>query len=114
MPQALYFEIMLEPHLKHSGVATGRRILFLAEVPLNTAREASETPDDDRAVYEAAERLAGNLTCSAMTGEGHQLGEDEMLVSFHSLPRMSDDLKERHPDAEKDGVRVWLIGARPE
>jgi hypothetical protein len=27
---------------------------------------------------------------------------------------MSNDLKERHPDAEKDGVRVWLIGARPE
>jgi hypothetical protein len=49
-----------------------------------------------------------------MTGESHQLGEDDMRVSFHSLPRMSDDLKERHPDAEKDGVRVWLIGARPE
>jgi hypothetical protein len=49
-----------------------------------------------------------------MTGESHQLGEDAMRVSFHSLPRMSHDLKERHPDAEKDGVRVWLIGARPE
>jgi hypothetical protein len=114
MPQALFFEITLEPHLKRSGLATGRRILFLAEVPINTAKEASKAPDDDGAVYEAAERLAANLTCTAMTGASHQLGEDEMRVSFHSLPRMSDDLKERHPDAEKDGVRVWLIGARPE
>jgi hypothetical protein len=114
MPQALYFEITLEPHLKRSGLETGRRILFLAEVSLNTAREASESPDDDGAVYAAAKRLAANLTCSAMTGESHQLGEDEMRISFHSLPRMSNDLKERHPDAEKDGVRVWLVGARPE
>jgi hypothetical protein len=50
----------------------------------------------------------------AMTGARHQFGEDDMRVSFHSLPQMSNDLKERHPDAEKDGVRVWLIGARPE
>jgi len=114
MAQVLYFEITLEPHLKRSGLATGRRILFLAEVPINIAKEAAETPDDDGSVYEAAERLAENLTCMAMTGAKHQLGEDDMQVSFHSLPRMSNDLKERHPDAEKDGVRVWLIGARPQ
>ena len=114
MPQALYFEIMLEPHLKRSGLATGRKILFLAEVPIKSAKEASDAPHGDGAVYEAAERLAANLTCMAMTGAQHQFGEDDMRVSFHSLPRMSDDLKERHPDAEKDGVRVWLVGARPE
>ena len=27
---------------------------------------------------------------------------------------MSNDVTERHPDAEKDGVRVWLVGAHPE
>ena len=74
MPQALYFEIMLEPHLKHSGLATGRKILFIAEVPVNSAKEASDAPDDDGAVYEAAEKLAANLTCLAMTGAQHQLG----------------------------------------
>lgn len=114
MPQALYFEITLEPHLKRSGQATGRKILFLAEVPISNAKEASEAPDDDGAVYEAAGKLAGDLTCRAMTGAAHQLGEDEMRVSFHSLPRVSNDLMERHPDAEQDGVRVWLVGARPE
>ena len=114
MPQALYLEITLEPHLKRSGLATGRKILFLAEVPISIAKESAEAPEDEGAVYEAAERLAANLTCMAMTGARHQLGEDDMRVSFHSLPRMSNDLKERHPDAEKDGVRVWLIGAHPE
>jgi hypothetical protein len=114
MPQALYFEITLEPHLKRSGLATGRKILFLAEVPINNAKEASEAPDDDVAVHEAAKRLAANLTGIAMTGAAHQLGEDEMRISFHSLPRVSNDLKERQPDAEQDGVRLWLVGARPE
>lgn len=114
MPQALYFEITLEPHLKRSGLATGRKILFLAEVPISNAKEAAEAPDDDGAVYESAKRLAANLTGMAMTGAVHRVGEDEMRMSFHSLPRMSADLKERHPDAEQDGVRVWLIGARPQ
>ena len=113
MPQALYFQITLEPHLKRSGLATGRKILFLAEVPENLAKEASEAPEDDRMVFEAAERLAGNLTCLAMTGESSQPGEDEMRVSFRSTSGMSDDVRQRHPDAEKDGVRIWLIGARP-
>jgi hypothetical protein len=114
MAQMLYLEITLEPHMKRSGLVTGRKILFLAEVPISVAKEASEAPDDADVVYKAAEKLAANLTCMAMTGAVHQFGEDEMRISFHSLPRMSDDLKERHPDAEKDGVRVWLVGARPE
>jgi hypothetical protein len=114
MPQAIYFQITLEPHLKHSGEATGRQIIFLAEVQISTAKEASDAPDDDRAVYAAAERLATSLTCMAMTGEHRQPGEDEMRVSFHSMSRMPNDISERHPDAEKNGVRVWLVGARPE
>jgi hypothetical protein len=114
MPPAHYFQITLEPHLKHSGLATGRKIIFLAEVPVKTAREASEAPEDDRMVYETAERLAANLTCMAMTGESAQPGEDEMRISFRSISGMSYDVMQRHPDAEKDGVRIWLIGARPE
>jgi hypothetical protein len=114
MPQALYFEITLEPHLKRSGLVSGRKIIFLAEVPVNTAKDASETPEDDRMVYETAERLAANLTCMAMTGESHQPGEDEMRISFHSMPRISNDVWARQPDAEKDGVRIWLVGAYPE
>ena len=114
MPQVLYFQITLEPHFKRSGLATGRKILFLCEVPVSAAREVSEAPDDDQAVHDAAKRLAANLTCMAMTGETHQPGEDEMRVSFEESSKMSNDISERHPDAEKDGVRVWLLGAHPE
>jgi hypothetical protein len=114
MPQSLYFEITLEPHLKHSGLATGRKILFLAEVRIDAAKAVSEASENDQAIYKIAARLAVNLTCTAMTGEAHQPGEDEMRVSFHSMPRMSNDITERHPDAEKDGVRLWLVGAVPE
>jgi hypothetical protein len=112
--QALYFQITLEPHLKRSGLETGRKILFLAEVPVNTAKEASEAPEDDRIVCETAERLAAKLTCMAMTGESAQPGEDKMRASFHSISIMPEDFGQRRPDAEKDGVRIWLIGARPE
>ena len=114
MPLALYFQITLQPHLKHSGLETGRKILFLAEVPVTAAKQASEVPEDNGKVYETAERLAANLTCMAMTGESSQPGEDEMRISFDSMPGMPEDVEQRHPDAEKDGVRIWLIGARPE
>lgn len=114
MPQSFYFQITLQPHLKHSGLETGRRILFLAEVPVNTAKDASEAPEDDLIVSKTAERLAANLTCLAMTGESAQPGEDEMRVSFHAMSGMPEDVTQRRPDAEKDGVRIWLIGARPE
>jgi hypothetical protein len=114
MPQALYFQITLEPHLKRSGAATGRKILFLAEVPVNSAKEVSEASEDERMVFETAERLAADLTCMAMTGEPPQPGEDEMRISFDSMSGMSDDVRQRRPDAEKAGVRIWLVGARPE
>lgn len=114
MPQALYFQITLEPHLKHSGLTTGRKIFFLAEVAVNSAKEASKAPGDDGMVFETAERLAANLTCMAMTGEPPQPGEDEMRISFEPISRMSNDVSQRHPDAEKNGVRIWLVGAHPE
>jgi hypothetical protein len=52
-----------------------------------------------------------DLTSAAMTGQSHQPGEDEMRVSFHAIPNMSKEMIERRPDAEKDGVRLWLLGA---
>ena len=111
MAQTLYFHITLEPHHKHSGSRTGRQIRFLAEVPVRAAKKTAKSPEDEQSTYEEAERLASNLTSIAMTGQRHQPGEDEMRISLHSIPKMSDDLAGRRPDAEKDGVRVWLLGA---
>jgi hypothetical protein len=111
MSEALYFRITLEPHLKHSGDRTGRRISFLAEVPLDFAKAEARFSDDEDAVFQEAKRLAAALTCRAMTGRPHQPGEDEMRISFHSIPQMTWDLTARRADAEKDGVRVWLLGA---
>ena len=112
MSDAIYFRITLEPHFKHSGKRTGRRISFLAEVPLDAAKAAAQSPDE-QLLFEEAKRLAAALTSLAMTGQGHQPGEDEMQISFH-LPVMTRDLIARQADAEKDGVRLWLIGANLE
>jgi hypothetical protein len=111
MPQALYFHITLEPHHKHSGSRTGRRIRLLAEVPVSAAKKTARSPEDEQSIYQEAERLASNLISMAMTGQPHQRGEDQMQVSFHSISKISDDLTDRQADAEKDGVRVWLLGA---
>jgi hypothetical protein len=114
MAQALYFQITLEPHHKHSGSRTGRHIQFIAEVPLTAAKQTATSPADEQSTYEEAKRLASNLTSMAMTGRPHQTGEDEMRISLQSIPRISDDLTDRRADAEKDGVRVWLMGADEE
>jgi hypothetical protein len=114
MPQALYFHITLEPHHKHSGARTGRKINLIAEVPVTAAKKTAKSPDNEQSVYEEAERLATDLTSAAMTGQSHQPGEDEMQISFHAIPKMSEEMVERRPDAEKDGVRVWLLGANTE
>jgi hypothetical protein len=111
MPQAFYFHITLEPHHKHSGSRTGRKISFIAEVPAAAAQKTAKSPENEQSVYEEAERLAAGLTSMAMTGESHQPGEDPMQVSFHAIPQMSQEMIERRPDAEKDGVRLWLLGA---
>jgi hypothetical protein len=114
MPQAFYFHITLEPHHKHSGARTGRKINLIAEVPMTAAKKTAKLPDNDQSVYEEAERLAADLTSAAMTGKSHQPGEDEMRISFHAIPKMSEEMIERQPDAEKDEVRVWLLGANAE
>jgi hypothetical protein len=111
MSEAIYFHITLEPHFKHSGKRTGRRISFLAEVPLDAAKAAAQSPDDEQLLFQEAKRLAAALTSFAMTGQHHQPGEDEMQISLHSIPVMTRDLTARQADAEKDGVRLWLIGA---
>jgi hypothetical protein len=114
MPQVLYFQVTLEPHHRHSGRKTGRKISFLAEVPVSVAKATAKSPDDEQSICQEAERLAADLTSMAMTGRGHQPGEDPMQVSFHSIPRIARDLTDRQSDAEKDGVRVWLLGAEME
>jgi len=114
MPQALYFHITLEPHHKHSGTRTGRKINLIAEVPVTAAKKTAKSPDNEQSVYEEAERLAADLISAAMTGHSHQPGEDEMRTSFHAIPKMSEEMSERRPDAEKAGVRVWLLGADAE
>jgi hypothetical protein len=111
MPQALYFRVTLEPHHRHSGRKTGRKIRFLAEVPMSVAKATAKSPDDKQSIFQEAERLAADLTSMAMTGRVHQPGEDVMHVSFHSIPRLALDVTDRQPDAEKDDVRLWLLGA---
>jgi hypothetical protein len=111
MPQTLYLHIDLEPHHMHSGKVTGRKIRFLAAVPVSLAKTTAKSPDNEQSIYEAAERLAAELTSTAMTGRVHQPGEDVMRVSSHPIPGMVRNLTDRRPDAEKDGVRLWLLGA---
>jgi len=114
MSQTLYLHITLEPHHKHSGRITGRRIRFLAMVPVSAAKKGAKSPDDEESIREEARRLAADLTSIAMTGQAHQTGEDDMRVSFHSVPDISGELTHRRADAEKDGVCVWLLGADAE
>ena len=95
----------------HSGKVTGRKISFLAAVPVSVAKTTAKSPDNEQSIYEEAERLAAELTSMAMTGQIHQPGEDAMRVSSHPIPGMARNLTDRRPDAEKDGVRLWLLGA---
>jgi hypothetical protein len=114
MSEAIYFHVTLEPHYKHSGQRTGRKISFLAEVPLDAAKAIAQSSNDEQLLFEEAKRLAAALTSIAMRGQRRQPGEDEMQISFHSIPIMARDLTARQADAEKDGVRVWLLGANVE
>ena len=114
MSEAVYFHITLEPHYKHSGKRTGRSISFLAQVPLDAAKAVAQSSDNEQLLLEEAKCLAAALTSIAMTGQRREQGEDEMQISFHSIPVMARDLTARPADAEKDGVRVWLLGANVE
>jgi hypothetical protein len=114
MKETLYFHVTLEPHLKHSGFITGRRILFLAEVPVDTAKKKATNPDDDDQLRQVAQSLAAELLPIAMTGHARSEGEDVMRLNFHAIPKPSDDLLGHKSDAAKDGVRLWLLGSNTE
>jgi len=114
MGEVLFFHLALQPHHKHSGSITGGRILFLAEVPVDAAKKRATNPADEDALRQEAERLATELLPIAMTGHPRQEGEDVMRLSCHVVPQPSEDLLEHTADAEKDGVRLWLLGARDE
>ena len=110
MAECFYFHVTLEPHLKHSGVKTGRKIFFLVEVPRALARAAAAEPDNELGLRQSAQRLAGELAPIAMRGKPCSPGEDAMAVSCQ-LYQPRPDLLERVPDAARDGARAWLIGA---
>jgi hypothetical protein len=114
MDEVLYFHVTLEPHHKHSGSITGGKILFLAEVPVDAARKTATNPDDEDALHLEAERIAAELLPIAMTGHPREQGEDVMRFSCHAVPRPSEDLLGHTADAEKGGVRLWLLGANAE
>ncbi len=112
--ETLYFHVTLEPHLKHSGVRTGGRILFLAEIPVDAAKKKATNPDDDDQLCQVAQTLAAELLPIAMTGHPRSEGEDVMRLNFHAIPKPSEDLLGHHSDAAKDGVRLWLLGSNTE
>jgi hypothetical protein len=114
MDEMLYFHVALEPHLKHSGSITGRRILFLAEVPVDMAKKSATKSEDEDALRQEAQRLAAELLPIAMTGHPRSKGEDVMRLTCHAIPRPSKDLLGHKSDAEKDGVRLWLLGSNAE
>lgn len=114
MDEALYLHVTLEPHHKRSGSITGERILFLAEVPVEETKKTATNPDDESELSQEAERLAAELLPIAMSGQPREEGEDVMRFSCHAVPRPSEDLLTRRADAEKNGVRLWLLGTRVE
>jgi hypothetical protein len=114
MGESFYFHVTLEPHRKRSGSKTGRRILFLVEVPIEAAKKSAKDPQDESTLSQEAERLSRELAPLAMTGELRHGGEDLMETSSCSILEPSNDLLERTPDAEKNGVRVWILGANVE
>ena len=61
-----------------------------------------------------AERLSRELAPMAMTGRRRQEGEDLMEISSCSIVKPPKDLLEHTADAEKNGVRVWILGANRE
>jgi hypothetical protein len=112
--EAFYFHLTLEPHHKHSGSITGGKILLLAEVSVDAAKKTARNPGDEDSLSQEAEGLAADLVPIAMTGRPRGEGEDVMRFSCHAIPRPSENLLGRSPDAEKDSVRLWLLGAKVE
>jgi hypothetical protein len=112
--EVLYFHVALHPHHKHSGSITAGRVLFLAAVPVDTAKKTATNPHNEDALRQEAERLAAELLPIAMTGHPRAKGEDVMQLTCHAIPQPSEDLLQHTPDAEKNGVRLWLLGAKLE
>jgi hypothetical protein len=83
--------------------------VFLAEAPLDAAKAAAQSSDDEQLLFEEAKRLVAALTSIAMTGQRRQPGEDEMQISFHSIPVMARDLTARQADAQKDGFAFGCL-----
>lgn len=110
MAECFYFHVTLQPHLKHSGAKTGRKIFFLVEVPRALARATAAEPDNELGLRQSAQRLAGELAPVAMRGTPRSPGEDAMAISCQ-LSHPHPDLLERVPDAVRNGARAWLLGA---
>jgi hypothetical protein len=83
-------------------------------VPIDAAKKSATDPQGKRALCQEAERLSRELAPIAMTGELRRGGEDLIEVSSCSIMEPSNDLFERTADAEKNGVRVWILGANVE
>ena len=81
MGEAFYFHVTLEPHKKRSGSKTGRRILFLVEVPIDAAKNGQRILRTKELLRQEAERLSRELAPIAMTGELRHGGEDVMEIS---------------------------------
>jgi hypothetical protein len=111
MREAYYFQLTLRPHRKRSLSKTGRSILFLVAVPKAAAERSVSGAQDELTLRQAAERLARELAPLAMTGRRQRAGEDRMEISVTSIAEPAKDLLERAVDAERDGVRVWMLGA---
>jgi hypothetical protein len=112
MAECFYFHVTLEPHLKHSGAKTGRKIFCLVEVPRALARAAGGESGDELGLRQSAQRLASELAPVALRGTPCSPGEDPMAVSCQ-LSHPGPDLLERVPDAVRNGARAWLIGTDP-
>jgi hypothetical protein len=90
-------------------------VLF-AELLKLGAPSTSETDSDETLTQERqragwAPRGRGSSIRLVRCG---QEGEDVMRFSCHAVPEPSEDLLEHTADAEKDGVRLWLLGAKVE
>jgi hypothetical protein len=83
-------------------------------VPIDAAKKTATDPQDESALCQEAERLSRELAPIAMTGELRHGGEDIMEISSCAIVEPSNDLLERTADAEKNGVRVWILGANVE
>jgi len=94
-PACFCFRVTLEPHLKHSGAKTGRKIFCLVAVPREVARAAGAAPRASLPCKAGAQRLAGELAPVALRGVPCSPGEDQMAVSCQLYHPTADLLRAR-------------------